>query len=232
MTRPRLLDLFCGAGGAAMGYHRAGFDVFGVDIKPQPRYPFPFAQMDALAAFQIGFHTADGEHWHRGDFDAIHASPPCQGYSLMQNYGAPPQAKLIAPMLALLMPLSVPWVIENVVSNSARRELRAPSVVMICGASFGLGAAGLDLNRHRLFGSNELLMVPKCQHRRGLTIGVYGHGTNSWHRKKMGRNITMAERRSAMGIDWMRRGEDSEAIPPAYTEFIGGQLLRAIEQAA
>lgn len=88
--------------------------------------------------------------------------------------------------------------------------------------------AGLDMPRHRLFECSFALLTQPCSHRRGKTLGVYGHGTNAWHREKMGRNITMSERKEALGIDWMRRGEDSEAIPPAYTQFIGEQLMRHI----
>jgi DNA (cytosine-5)-methyltransferase 1 len=226
LTRPRLLDLFCCAGGAARGYQLAGFHVTGVDVNDQPRY----AGNNFIRSGVGAFLNAGG--W-RG-FDAIHASPPCQGYTIMANRPAVKRLpKLIGPVRKRLEAIGLPWIIENVMG--ARPDMRG--AVMLCGASFGLGAAGLDLPRHRLFESSIALLVPPCQHRRGKTLGVYGHGTNSWHREKLGRNITMAERREAMGIDWMRRGEDSEAIPPAYTEFLGKQLmkivaLRVIERAA
>jgi DNA (cytosine-5)-methyltransferase 1 len=209
MTRPRLLDLFCGAGGCSVGYHRAGFDVVGVDSKPMPRYPFEFHQADAMT------YPLDG-------FDVIHASPPCQDWSQMhRNYQAPSHGtgSLLIDTLRRLRAQEVPWVVENVVG--------APllSAITLCGASFGLGVAGWDLNRHRLFEASFFMLAPPCQHRRGKSIGVYGNGTNAWHRKKLGRNIGRAEARQAMGIDWMTRKELNQAIPPAYTEYIGAQLL-------
>src|SRR5207247_674308 len=106
-----------------------------------------------------------------------------------------------------------PWVVENVVGSPL------PSALTLCGASFGRGASGMDLNRHRLFETSFAMLAPPCQHRRGLTIGVYGNGTNSWHRRKLGRNLGIAELREAMGVDWMTRTELGQAIPPAYTEF-------------
>ena len=207
--RPLLADLFCGAGGAAMGYHRAGFDVVGVDLRPQPRYPFEFVQADAMT-FPL-----DG-------FDAIHASPPCQDWSqLSRNYGAPGHgtAWLLHATLEILRGQPLPWVIENVVGAAL------PSPFILCGASFGLGASGLDLNRHRLFQTSFPMLAMPCQHRAGKTIGVYGNGTNSWHRQKLGRCLRITEMREAMGIDWMTRAELSQAIPPAYTAFIGEQLM-------
>lgn len=216
-ARPILVDLFCKAGGCSMGYFRAGFDVIGVDIEPQPRYPFRFILADALNPPM---------DWSR--VDAVHASPPCQGYSLIKNRSAVKRRPLLIPTVReMLKATGLPWVIENV--EGAARHM--PAARLLCGASFGLGikALDLDLARHRLFESSVTLLTPPCSHRRGRTVGVYGHGTNEWHRSKLGRNITMAERREAMQIDWMRRGEDSEAIPPAYTEFIGKQLLRGIQ---
>jgi DNA (cytosine-5)-methyltransferase 1 len=210
----RLLDLFCGAGGAAMGYHRAGFEVVGVDIKPQPHYPFQFVQGDALKPWEAGIYPPA--------FDAIHASPPCQDHSqLHKNYGAPAHdtAGLLATTLEWFRLLGLPWVVENVVGAPL------PSAVELCGASFGLGASGMDLNRHRRFMSNVAMLTPPCQHRRGLTIGVYGNGTNRWHRRKLGRNLRRAEMREAMGIDWMTHAELGQAVPPAYTEWIGQQLV-------
>lgn len=184
MRRPRLLDLFCGAGGAAVGYHRAGFDVVGVDIKPMPRYPFEFVQADAMT------YPLDG-------FDAIHASPPCQDWSQMVRcYHAPEHGTghLLLDTLARLRAQSLPWVIENVVGAPL------PSALVLCGASFGLGAGGFDLNRHRRFETSFAMLAPPCQHRPGRSIGVYGNGINAWHRKKLGRNIGRAEAREAMGI--------------------------------
>jgi DNA (cytosine-5)-methyltransferase 1 len=212
--RPKLLDLFCGAGGCAMGYHRAGFDIVGVDIKPQPRYPFPMVVADAL---QPPFNLRD--------FDVINASPPCQAYSRSRNNGTNKFApRLIDETRRILHDSGKPFVIENVEGC----PLHFP--VIICGSMFGLGASGYDLPRHRLFECSHLLLAPPCSHRRGKTIGVYGNGTNSYHRNKMGRCLKESEKREAMGIDWMTRKELNQAIPPAYTEYIGKQLIRVIHE--
>lgn len=202
----RLLDLFCGAGGAAMGYHRAGFDeIIGVDIEPQPHYPFTFVQADALT-FPL-----DG-------FDVIHASPPCQAYcKFSRNLGTSDRhPDLIPPMQRRLE--GYVYVLENVEGA----PLASP--FMLCGSMFGL-----RVRRHRLFESPvlvpSLLFAPaSCRHD-GISIGVYGRGTTVWHRAKLGRNVGIAEKRAAMGIDWMTGDELREAIPPVYTEWIGKQLL-------
>lgn len=210
----RLLDLFCGAGGAAMGYSRAGFDeIVGVDIRPQPRYPFAFVQGDALE-----YIFAYGK-----EFDVIHASPPCQAYSISKNNGCHVGAPmLVAVTRTALKNCGRPWVIENVFGA----PLRFP--VMLCGQSFGLSTGNFDLARHRYFESPIGLMTTPCNHRAGFTIGVYGNGTNAWHRKKFGRCVRQRELCEAMGIDWMTRKELSQAIPPAYTEYLGRQLLAAL----
>jgi DNA (cytosine-5)-methyltransferase 1 len=214
----RILDLYSGAGGAAAGYVRAGWEAVGVDIVSQGRYPYAFYQGGALAWLEA-FLTWG--HWPMDlEFDAIHASPPCQFYSVSKNNGTNTEAlDLVPATLALLRQTGLPWVCENVPGAPL------PSAVELCGASFGLGTAGLDLARHRAFETNWPLMAPPCQHRRGQTVGVYGHGTNSWHRELIGRNITVAEMREAMGIDWMDRATLTQAIPPAYTEYIGRELL-------
>lgn len=221
--KPRLLDLFCKAGGCTKGYQRAGFYVVGVDIEPQLNYcGDEFVRGDALEALRSGA-------WR--DFGAIHASPPCQGYSISRNNGSGAESpRLIAPVRELLEATGLPYVIENV--EGARAHMRDP--VLICGGSLGLGIPGWHLARHRLFESNVSLMVPSCAHRRGFTIGVYGNGTNAWHREKFGRNLRETEKREAMDIDWMTRKELTEAIPPAYTELIGHQLMDylRVEEAA
>lgn len=231
--RPRLLDLFCGAGGAAMGYHRAGFEVVGVDIKPQPRYPFEFHQADALEFLR--------EHGH--EFDAIHASPPCQKFTALRTM---PNAKehpdLVAPTRELLIATGKPYIIENVPGA----PLDHP--VVLCGSAFGLGTGDAELRRHRLFETNWTLgLVPPCQHySRGRAIGVYGgHGrdrrrirpaTVSVTGHAGGRSVrdgtqqfSTVERAEAMGIDWMTGAELSQAIPPAYTEFIGRRLREELD---
>ena len=222
MSRPVLLDLFCGAGGAAMGYHRAGFDVVGVDIKPQPHYPFEFHQADALT-FPL-----DG-------FDAIHASPPCQPFTRGQALRrGKPSAKLdlLRPTRDRLRKAGVPWIIENVEGAPLIRPLT------LCGSTFGLA-----VRRHRLFESSVLIFpAGDCRHRQqGRPVGVYhvmgdqvqGIDHRTGRLVYGGRTAeTVEEARVAMGIDWMDWDELREAIPPAYTEWIGRQLLSAVEGAA
>jgi DNA (cytosine-5)-methyltransferase 1 len=240
-VRPRLLDLFCGAGGAAMGYHRAGFDVVGVDNRPQPNYPFEFVQADALEFLNGGWfweRRLFGDKGH-GPFDAIHASPPCPLYSTigkqsrkMGNARMERHPDLVAPTRELLQATGLPYVIENVPGS----PLIDP--VTLCGSMFGI-----DVRRHRLFETNWPLMAPRCQHGAwantytqaryhggktvtvGRTVGVYGGGQG------MGEGEGDLWR-EAMEIDWMTRREMAQAIPPIYTEYIGNQLLAHIKQEA
>lgn len=218
----RLLDLFCCAGGASAGYARAGFDVVGVDISPQPRYPFTFRQADALDVL------ADREFV--ANFDAIHASPPCQHYSAAAEIHdtADQHPDLIPPVRSLLMDTGLPWVMENVERSTLATTL------MLCGSMFGLG-----VKRHRLFESNVLLIGPTCGSHRLWHASVFGGRAVGRQRVTHGgpgvRSQTwdkfpdeLATARDAMGIDWMNLAELSEAIPPAYTEFIGGQLLASL----
>ena len=223
--KPRLLDLFCGAGGAAMGYSRAGFDVVGVDIKPQPNYPFEFEQADALAFVRNGLHGRPHDIWGRG-FDAVHASPPCQAYTAYKrtgNVGDYPD--LIAPVRELLQATGLPYVIENVVGA----PLHDP--VLICGTMFD---PPMEVQRHRLFEANWALEPPVWPCRHLLNGPRFPASTN---RARMSRrtlavgqwNTPLELQRQAMGIDWMTLDELSEAIPPAYTEFIGAQLLARLQ---
>jgi DNA (cytosine-5)-methyltransferase 1 len=224
MTRPRLLDLYCCQGGAAMGYHRVGFDVVGVDVAPQPRYPFEFHQADALEYLAA----------HGAEFDAIHASPPCQLYTVANNiHGNGEHPDLLPPTRTALTELGRPWVIENV-PGAPMREF-----VTLCGLTFGLG-----VKRHRQFEANIFLWAPPpCPPGHpGDWVSVFGHtvlerghvigkakgGGNRIKRRHLG----VDRGRVAMGIDWMTREGLSEAIPPAYTQFIGEQLLDRIEAAA
>jgi len=213
LRRPRLLDLFCGAGGAAVGYHRAGFDVVGVDHKPQPNYPFEFVQADAMTF------VVDGP-----GFDAIHASPPCQAYTQLAKGDHP---RLIEPVRNALEAAGCPWVIENVVGA----PLRTPA--LLCGSMFGL-----RVRRHRLFETNWPLMVPTCHHENhGGRIRAY-YGKKGWlvwtpggvAVQKKGRTPllrgSVADAPEDMGIDWMETWDElREAIPPAYCELVGAQLL-------
>ena len=228
MSRPRLLDLFCGAGGAAMGYHRAGFDVTGVDIKPQPHYPFSFILGDALEYVRE----------HGKEYDAIHASPPCQAYcDLRKMWNRIDHPDLVAPTRAALDVTARHYVIENVPGAPLRAS------VMLCGTMFNLGCDGAELWRHRYFETNfSLTLTAPCQHyQHRKVIGVYGgHGRD--RRRVVGvygsaggssardgkQQFSTSERRQAMGIDWMTGAELSQAIPPAYTEWIGKQLMKVV----
>ena len=215
----RLLDLFCGAGGAAMGYHRAGFDVVGVDIAPQPHYPFEFHQGDALDYLAA--------RWQ--EFDAIHASPPCQASTALTkgtNRGRL-YVNLIPATREMFAQIDAPTVIENVQGSDVRRDLT------LCGEMFGLGVI-----RHRYF---ELggwsAEQPRHRPHRGRVSGyrhgqwfdgpyvaVYGDG---WGKG------SVPEWQHAMGIDWTDvRKSIAEAIPPAYTEYVGRQLIEHMEVAA
>jgi hypothetical protein len=205
MTRPRLLDLFCGAGGAGMGYHRAGFEVVGVDINPQPNYPFEFHQADV-------FDMKRGrELWLL--FDAIHASPPCQHYANVTRWRgkADDHPDLIAPTRHLLVATGLPWVMENV------RTVELEADLMLCGSQFDL-----PIRRHRYF---QLSWAPfqlhqPCRHRSSdLSFDHGGKQPESVYR-------------DAMGVGWMTVLESREAIPPAYTEWIGRQLMAHIKEAA
>ena len=226
MTRPRLIDLFCGAGGAAMGYHRAGFDVVGVDIEPQPHYPFEFEQADALSILRamVNYPSFSGEMWRPGYFQAIHASPPCQAYSMItRNFGtADRHPKLIGPVRELLAALPVPWVIENVPGAPLRPDIK------LCGCMFGLR----KLRRERWFETSwrAFALVPGHDHS-APALTITGHGMTAWSRAQYGRELTPDEKRDAMGVDWyVNTWELAEAIPPAYTEFIGGLLLATIQE--
>lgn len=216
-----VLDLFCCAGGAAMGLHKAGFKVVGVDIEPQKRYPFEFHQADALT-FPL-----DG-------FDFIWASPPCQGYTAMRHApGAVGAPKLIPRVRKRLQAAGVPWVIENV--EEAGWAMIEP--ITLCGSMFGLGAQGHRLERHRLFETSFPLSAPSsCNHDERPVIGVYGGHARNRAAKHGGRGTKdvwrgghAAAASEALGIDWMTLGQMSEAIPPAYAEYIGRAAIEHIQ---
>mgnify|MGYP001601058017 CR=1 FL=1 len=253
-SKPRLLDLFSGAGGAAKGYQRAGFYVVGVDHKPQPRYcGDEFVQADALEYVT--------EHGH--EFDAIHASPPCQRFTALRGMwnAKRDHPDLVGPTRELLMRIGKPCVIENVYGSPLRR-----GALKLCGTMFGLGTADgrAELRRHRYFETNpQIALSMPCQHGRP-TVGVYGDGNGRDYRKypaavigvygshgrdrrrnqpktigvyshaggsstrEFTQQFLTHERAEAMGIDWMTGNELSQAIPPAYTEFIGRQLFQAL----
>ena len=210
----RLLDLFCCAGGAGVGYSKAGFEVVGVDIEPQPNCPFRLIQADALAL----------DRKFVASFDAVHASPPCQSYSDLANRNGNADAwpRLIEPVRNMLIKSGLPYVIENV--DGA--PLRNP--IVLCGTMF----PGLRVLRHRLFEANFLLLAPgHGKHPRVHTFDKrkshYGRTDDmrDFVQVTGGGNCRIAAARDAMGIDWMTKNELNEAIPPAYTQWIGEQLL-------
>jgi DNA (cytosine-5)-methyltransferase 1 len=227
--KPRILDLYCGAGGAGVGYARAGFKVVGVDIVEQPRYPFEFVQAEALEFLGrlIDPERAwQGTAWYSPaiSFDAIHASVPCQFATDYRRTGLVREHENLIPATReLLEATGLPFVIENV--ERARPWLRDP--VLLCGSMFDL-----DVKRHRLFEASWPLEEPwqPCRHklwaddrypgatnrngRRTVEIGVW--------------RIPLAVQQDAMGIDWMTLEELSEAIPPVYTEHVGAALLSHI----
>jgi DNA (cytosine-5)-methyltransferase 1 len=203
-----------------MGYHRAGFEVVGVDITAQPHYPFEFHQADALT-FPL-----DG-------FDAVHASPPCHDHSTATGRnrkaaGVKGTGWMLAATIERLAALGLPWVVENVGTAVMPADV---FTVRLCGSSFGL-----DIQRHRRFATSVAMLVPPCAHHwqtyrfrsldgkrpRGYlarVVGVHGHVNYAGEAEL---------RNKAMGIDWMTQTELAQAIPPAYTEWIGAQLLQAV----
>lgn len=210
-----LLDLFCGAGGAAVGYARAGFNVVGVDHKPQKRYPFEFHQADALEFLAL----------HGSEFDVIHASPPCQAYSITRSLHANKHVAIVPLVRQALITTGKPYIIENVPGAPLLNPL------MLCGTMFGLRVI-----RHRLFECNpQITFAPfSCNH--------WGKATGNGNDQRLlsrttslsdgyafvtvcGNNYLADEGRMAMGIDWMTKKELSQAIPPAYTEYIGKVVL-------
>ena len=207
MTTPKILDLYCGAGGCSVGYARAGFEVTGVDIDPHPDYPYEFVQADALEVL------ADATYLAR--FDVIHASPPCKAFTKNQwsrtmgyNDNHP---DLLTPTREALERWGGPYVIENVPGAPMRADL------LLCGSQFGL-----NLRRHRLFETNPPLftLLPPCWHQAGVA-SPFGHPHYTGEADEWAQ---------AMQIDWMKAEDLAQAIPPAYTQYIGEQLLAAVNK--
>lgn len=207
-SKPKLLDMYCGAGGAGFGYHLAGFDVVGVDIKPQPHYPFDMVVGDAIQVAKM----------RRAEFDSFHASPPCQAFTMARKLHGNSHPDLVDVTREFLQSTGAPWCIENVPG--------APLIdpVVLCGLMFGL-----NLYRHRLFETNFYL--PSLE-----------HPPHHAPQAKMGRPALPNEilqvvghfsgvprARREMQCPWMSQGELAQAIPPKYTEFIGINMLCALE---
>lgn len=216
MSRPTLLDLFCCAGGCSMGYYDAGFDVIGVDCEPRRDYPFEFIEADALDVL------ADHEYLSR--FSVVHASPPCQRYSVAASAwgNAETHPDLLPPTRAALIAWGGPYVIENVPTAPMR------DAVLLCGWAMGLR----HIKRHRLFETNMPLMSPGCLCPNGDTVSVFGHSGEDRRKSTLNArgglrgHVPLAEVRALMHTPWINgRDEVSESIPPPYTEFIGTQLL-------
>lgn len=214
--RPKLLDLFCCQGGTSMGYHQAGFEVTGVDIDLQPRYPFEFVQADAIEYV--------AEHGHK--YDIIAASPPCQDYTPLRHVTGKRYPRLIKATRTAIKETGRPYIIENV--PGARSELINP--IMLCGSMFGL-----KVIRHRYFEcSPEIWFSPAtCQCRAMYTHS--GHGQHSAFRNGAtaisvaGHDFCVPDARVAMDIDWMTQKGLSQAIPPAYTKWLGEQMLSLVK---
>jgi len=228
--RPKLIDFYCAGGGAGMGYHRAGFDVYGVDINAQPHYPFPFHRGDVLAVLaaflrgqRVEFTQKDGGKVSLGlpDLAAAHASPPCSKHTVATRFhgNAESHIDLIDPTRALLAAAGLPSIIENVEGSPIRADAK------LCGTQFGL-----RIIKHRNFELSfpaAFDLLPPCDH-----SDVY----DPWH----GQGRSADQMRQAMGIDWLpiqggasrKRGVTGDlfnAIPPAFTEHLGRKLLAHIQ---
>jgi len=213
-TKPRIADLFCGAGGAGMGLYRAGFEVVGFDLKPQPNYPFEFYQEDALTVDLSGF-------------DAVWASPPCQFYSRLRHLPWLRDRgywRSIPPTREHVLATGLPYIIENV--QDARWDMASPMV--LCGMSMGL-----RLYRHRAFESSHLFWSPPhpkhieiiASGRRNLALRM--HGLNGWG-DAAGHQGGVERHRVQLGIAWMTGKELAQAVPPAYSEYLGKQLMTVL----
>jgi DNA (cytosine-5)-methyltransferase 1 len=213
-VKPRILDLFCGAGGAAMGLYRAGFEVVGVDIKTQPHYPFEFHQADAMT------YPLEG-------FDAYWASPPCQRYSS----ATPEKSRANHPDLYIstrekLQTTGKPWILENVIGAPYGYG------IILCGSMFELAADGEWIQRHRNFETSWMMMQPQCFHptnQRPVTVTgkCFVMVTTTFGRHSRQGPFSLAQK--LMGIDWTTRNELAQAIPPAYSEYLGKYLMRCIK---
>lgn len=232
MAHKRLLDLCCRAGGASAGYAQAGFTVVGVDIEPQPKYPFKFILADALEWTPKHFH----------EFDVIAASPHCQGYigrgDHMRRTDGSDKPQQINDFRTMLEATGKPYIIENVYSARwamINNPLFGKWLTLLCGSMFGLKTeCGAQLQRHRLFETNwQPPITPGCNHHDGPVIGVYGDHANNRKRKTgdhedRGTRYPVGAAQVAMDIEWMGIKDLSQAIPPKYTQWMGAALLRIL----
>lgn len=238
MKRPLLLDLYCCQGGASKGYADAGWDVIGVDMQAQPRYPYLFKRDDALLTLRallsgwrmyVSLPSAPGDVRVIGldSIDAIHASPPCQARTKAQKIQGNTHPNLIAPTRELILETGLPYVIENVVPEDAASD-PDPLVdpVMLCGAMFGI-----ETYRHRLFETNFDLTVPAHPEHRVRTTKMGRRPIEGEYMHIVG-NFTNPERaRQIMGMPWASRDGLREAIPPVYSEHIGLQMMAHLARA-
>lgn len=215
MTKPLILDLFCGEGGASMGYHQAGFQVFGVDILPQSRYPFAFGQYDALGILQDYLDGLIGGK----RVDAIHASPPCQAYTNAQKINGNDHPDLIAPVRELLEQTGLPYVIENVPGS----PLHDP--VTLCGTMFGI-----ETYRHREFETNWELGTPRHREHEAKSTKMGRPPVDGEYMHIVGNFSGVDRAREIMGMPWASRDGLREAIPPVYTKFIGQHLMLQVRK--
>jgi DNA (cytosine-5)-methyltransferase 1 len=248
MSELKVLDLFCCAGGGGMGYNRGGYSVYGVDINPQPNYPFWFHQGDALKVAETllmggsvtfarpatRFAPLRYRHIGLSDLALGHGSPPCQSYGdlAVQNGIVDKYPRLINPTREVFQAMGIPYVIENV--EGAEVDMIDP--ITLCGTQF----PGLRVLRHRLFETNWGLKPPPVHPKHPL---VFTHDKRKKHYGQLdqntsfvqvtgGGNCTIANAKDAMGINWMTKDELNEALPPAYTEYIGAQLMDHLQEAA
>lgn len=230
--KPRILDLFCGAGGAAVGYHRAGFEVVGVDIATQPRYPFNFYRDDAVRLLGRMIRSSGWGVIELDQFDAIHASPPCQRYSTAtkRNGTQDGHPDLIGPIRDLLEVTDLPYVIENVVG--------APLIdpVLVCGTERSCEIDGYRLRRHRHFElgfPHDAFPGCRCDEAERPVLDVTGGGPTFAPRQDGGGGRpfkgTADQARAIMGMPWATKAELNEAIPPVYTELVGHQLMQHVQ---
>ncbi len=225
--KPKLIDLFCCAGGAGVGYSRAGFDVYGIDNTPQKHYPFPILITDALEAMDRllkgeGLTFSNGETLYLKNITAFHASPPCQHYSTAtRDISLHPD--YYSTVRSMLLKIGKPFVIENVINAPYDHG------IILCGSMFGLKAEGEWLQRHRNFETSWMMFQPTCKHEKGRATTITGSAFVSEPRTyKHSRQTTFAIAKKLMGINWMTRDEMIEAIPPSYTEYIGKFLMQAV----